>query len=75
MCAKEVHWDGKAVDMNKEANAWFVYMAASENHSNPVREFMRLATRPHKWALWSRHNESRVRAFAWDALSRKVNLS
>ena len=74
LCAQEVHWDGKAVDVDKEPNAWFVYMAASSGHANPVREFMRVATRPQKWALWHRRNENQTRVFAWDALARKVSL-
>lgn len=60
--------------MNKEPNAWFVYLAAASEHANPVREFMRVATRPREWALWHRRNESRIRAFKWESLGRKVGL-
>lgn len=74
VCGQEVLWDGKAVYMSERPNAWFVYMAAASGHVNPVREFMRVATRPHTWALWHRRNEDRVRVFRWESLAGKVGL-
>jgi hypothetical protein len=77
LLAREVHWDGEMEQISindKEPNAWFVELGASAGHVNPVREFMRVATRPHQWALWCRRGEMRVRAFDWETLAKKVRL-
>jgi hypothetical protein len=74
ICGRECFWDGEDYHMDKTPNAWFVQMAAATGHTNPVREFMRVASRPQHYALWCRRNDGRVRAFAWETLARKVNL-
>jgi len=74
VCGREVLWDGSEVSVSKHPNAWFVYMAASSNHSNPVREFMRVAPRAHEWAVWHRRNEARARVFNWASLAERVGL-
>lgn len=75
LLAHECHWDGTEDSYEGEHNAWFVELAASAGHANPVREFMRVASRPHKWALWCRHGSfHEVRAYDWNKLSKKVRL-
>lgn len=76
LLARETHWDGsEANDDAGEANAWFVELAAAVGHANPVREFMRVASRPQRYALWCRHGSfDEVRAYDWNKLSRKVGL-
>jgi hypothetical protein len=74
LLARECRWDGTEVHDDGEHNAWFVELAASAGHANPVREFMRVASRPHKWALWFRHNQFTIRAYDWRKLARKVRL-
>lgn len=76
LLARETHWDGaEANDEAGEHNAWFVELAAAVGHANPVREFMRVASRPHKWALWCRHGSfEQIKAYDWNKLSKKVRL-
>lgn len=74
LCARECFWDGEDYHMDKTPNAWFVQMAAATGHINPVREFMRVASRPQTYALWCRRNDGRVRSFGWETLARKVQL-
>jgi len=75
MLAHECYWDGKEDSYEGEPNAWFVELAAAVGHANPVREFMRVASRPHEWALWHRHGSfERVKAYDWNKLARKVGL-
>jgi hypothetical protein len=74
LLAREVHWDADAKEMRDEGerNAWFVELAASAGHANPIREFMRVASRPQQWALWCRHNSFEIKAHDWAKLSKKV---
>lgn len=75
LLARETHWNGSEVnDEAGEHNAWFVELAAAAGHTNPVREFMRVASRPQRYALWCRHNSFEVRAYDWSKLARKVGL-
>jgi hypothetical protein len=74
LLARECRWDGQEVHDDGEHNAWFVELAASAGCANPVREFMRVASRPQRWALWCRHNSFEVRAYDWNKLSKKVRL-
>ena len=74
LLARECCWDGQEVYDDGEHNAWFVELAASAGHANPIREFLRVASRPHKWALWCRHNSFEIRAHDWAKLARKVGL-
>lgn len=77
LLAKEVCWDDKNKRINFDdtpANAWFVELAASRMPTGAIREFMRVAPRSHKWCLWRRRNEERVRCFEWDKLKQKVRL-
>jgi hypothetical protein len=74
LLARECRWDGTEVHDDGEHNAWFVELAASAGCANPVREFMRVASRPQRWALWCRHNAFEVRAYDWNKLSKKVRL-
>jgi hypothetical protein len=61
--------------MTLPPNAWFVELAASIGHANPVREFMRVASRPHTWALWNRRNSFEPHAYPWTKLARRVGLN
>jgi hypothetical protein len=69
----------------QQPNAWFVTLAASgtqvsglRSHPSPIREFLRVATHPHKFVLWCRQSQCRphnLHAYKWDHLARRVNLS
>jgi uncharacterized membrane-anchored protein len=74
LLARECRWDGEEMHDDGEHNAWFVELAASAGCANPVREFMRVASRPQQWALWCRHNQFEIRAYDWRKLARKVGL-
>ena len=76
LLAREVYWDAAAEEMHddREQNAWFVELATSARHANPVREFMRVASRPQQYALWCRHNTFEIKAHDWAKLSKKVRL-
>ena len=76
LLAREVRWEPEEQAMYDDGtpNAWFVELAASAGHVNPVREFMRVASRPQQWALWCRHNSFEIKAHDWAKLSRKVGL-
>jgi uncharacterized membrane-anchored protein len=74
LLARECRWDGEEMHDDGEHNAWFVELAASAGHANPVREFMHVASRPQQWALWCRHNQFEIRAYDWRKLARKVGL-
>jgi hypothetical protein len=74
LLARECRWDGEEMHDDGEHNAWFVELAASAGHANPVREFMRVASRPQQWALWCRHNTFEIKAHDWAKLARKVGL-
>jgi hypothetical protein len=74
LLAHETHWDGEACNDQLPPNAWFVELAAAAGCANPVREFMRVASRPQQWALWCRHNQFEIRAYDWRKLARKVGL-
>lgn len=74
LLARECRWDGEEMHDDGEHNAWFVELAAAAGHANPVRQFMRVASRPQQWALWCRHNQFEIRAYDWRKLARKVGL-
>jgi hypothetical protein len=76
LLAHETHYDPETQSMNMELtpNAWFVELAAAIDHHNPVREFLRVATRPHKWALWHRRNSFHLHAYPWQKLATRVGL-
>lgn len=74
LLARQTHWDGEQCNDALPHNAWFVELAAAVGHANPVREFMRVASRPHKWALWCRHNSFKIKAHDWAKLAKKVRL-
>jgi hypothetical protein len=77
LLAREVYWDADRQEVNDERqdhNAWFVELAAAVGHANPIREFLRVASRPQPWALWCRHNSFEIRAYPWGKLAKKVRL-
>lgn len=77
LLAHETHYDPETNEMTMELppNAWFVPLAASVGHANPIAEFLRVATRPHEWACWCRHNAFRIHAYPWRKLAARVGLS
>lgn len=77
LLAHETHYDPETQEMNMELtpNAWFVPLAASVGHANPVAEFLRVATRPQEWALWCRRNSFQIHAYRWQKLAARVGLS
>jgi hypothetical protein len=90
LLAQECHWTGMEMISRQEAkaqslpiNSWFVELAAAgtfsrrgaEPQRNPVKEFMRVATRPHEFVLWYRQSQGRphnLHAYRWDHLARRV---
>jgi len=74
LLARQTHWDGENCNDDAPHNAWFVELAAAVGHANPVREFMRVASRPQQYALWCRHNTFEIKAHDWAKLSKKVRL-
>lgn len=77
LLAHEVHYspDNNTMTYDLPPNAWFVPLAAATGHANPVAEFLRVATRPHVWACWCRHNAFRIHAYPWSKLARRVGLA
>ena len=73
IAAEQCHWDGEEISMNKDFNAWFVYMAAATEGQSPIREMVRVAPNPQEWVVWSRNN-SGLRAYRYEHLARKVGL-
>ena len=73
LCAEELHWNGEKAIMDKEPNAWFVYMAAATGGNNAVREMVRVAPRPQPFVIWSRNNNG-LRVYRHEHLARKVGL-
>lgn len=73
LCAEELHWNGEKAEMDKEPNAWFVYMAAATGTENPVREMVRIAPNPQPFVIWSRNNNG-LRVYRHEHLARKVGL-
>jgi hypothetical protein len=76
LLAHEVRYspDTNTMTYDLPPNAWFVELAASVGHANPVREFMRVATRPQEWAIWHRRNSFEPHAYLWSKLARRVGL-
>lgn len=85
LLASEVCWDPvsreilqpSAFSLQTFPNAWFVELAAATCH-NPVKEFLRVATHPHKFVLWCRQSKGRkhdIHAYRWQHLARRVGLS
>jgi hypothetical protein len=79
LLAQEVNWnlDSKEIVEGQKPNAWFVELAAATCH-NPMKEFLRVATRPHKFVLWCRQSRGRkhdVHAYRWEHLARRVGYS
>jgi hypothetical protein len=78
LLASEVCWDPASGEIGQgEPNAWFVELAAA-TCTNPIAEFLRVATRPHHYVLWYRAARNRphnLHAYTWRHLARRVGLS
>jgi hypothetical protein len=57
-----------------EQPAYFVLSAVGVNNEKVLQRFMKYAPHPKPWVLWSRNNEQRIRAFAWDRLAKKAGI-
>jgi hypothetical protein len=77
LLAHEVCWNPISKEIVKgPLNAWFVQLAAATS-SNPVREFMRVATHSRPFALWCRQSQGRkhdIHSYRWDQLAKRVRL-
>lgn len=76
MLANEARWDEDREEIDiggEEPNAWMVELASAEGPEAFAR-FMRTAPHAHKWVLWCRRGEFRVRAFSWEKLIRKLRV-
>lgn len=71
---QEVYWDEehKVAIEDKEPNAWFVELAAMLGGGEPFLRFMQVAPYPHRWVLWQRRNDGRLRARLWHDLITKL---
>jgi len=76
LLAHETHYSPETNTMTYDLppNTWFVPLAAATAHANPIAEFLRVATRPHAWAAWCRHNAERIHAYPWSKLAARVGL-
>jgi hypothetical protein len=73
LLAAETRWNAEEERFEPgEPNCWFVRMAASVGHANPVREFMRVATRPQQYAAWCRRGSFEPRVYSWEKLMKHV---
>jgi hypothetical protein len=73
LLASEVRWNTEEERFEDgEPNCWFVRLAASAGHANPVREFMRVASRPQQYAAWCRRGSFEPRIYDWNKLITKV---
>lgn len=75
LLAHEVAWDAQRQSIlpatEFPANAWFVTLAAASGQASPLKEFLRIAPHPHRYALWCRRGTSEIHAFTWGRLQRK----
>ena len=73
MLASEARWNAKEQNFEDgEPNCWFVRLAASAGHANAVREFLRVAPRPHQWVGWYRRQQFEPRIYRWEKLIKKT---
>ena len=73
MLASEARWNAEEQAFESgESNCWFVTLAAAVGRANPVREFMRVATRPQQYAAWCRRGSFEPRVYDWDKLISKT---
>jgi len=73
LLAGEARWNAEEQQFESGTpNCWFVRLAASAGHANPVGEFMRVATRPQKYAAWCRRGSFEPRVYEWNKLMKKV---
>ena len=73
MLASETRWNAEEQTFEDgDPNCWFVRLAAAVGHANPVREFMRVATRPQQYAAWCRRGSFEPRVYSWEKLMNKV---
>jgi hypothetical protein len=73
LLASEVRWNAEEGRFESgEPNCWFVRLAASAGHTNPVGEFMRVAPRPQQYAAWCRRGGFEPRIYDWNKLLRKT---
>lgn len=73
LLASEVRWNAEEQRFEDgEPNTWFVRLAAAVGRANPVREFMRVATRPQQYAAWCRRGSFEPRVYSWEKLMKHV---
>jgi hypothetical protein len=73
LLASELRWNAEDFRFESgEPNCWFVRLAASAGHTNPVGEFMRVAPRPQQYAAWCRRGGFEPRIYDWNKLLRKT---
>ena len=73
LVASETRWNAEEQTFESgEPNCWFVRLAASAGHANPVGEFLRVAPRPHQYVGWHRRGLPQPKVYRWDKLTKKV---
>ena len=73
LLASEARWNAEEQTFEPgEANCWFVRLAASAGHANAVREFLRVAPKPHLWVAWHRRQQFEPRVYRWDKIMKKT---
>ena len=73
LLASETRWNAEEQTFEQgDPNCWFVRLAASAGHASPVREFLRVAPKPHQYAGWCRHGSREPRVYLWEKLIKKT---
>ena len=73
MLASETRWNAEEQTFESgEPNCWFVRLAASAGHANAVREFLRVAPKPHQYVGWYRRQQFEPRIYRWDKVMKKT---
>ena len=74
LLARKVHWneEERQLELTGEHNCWFVTLASGTAGTNPVRECLRVADKPLKYAAWCRRGSFEPRVYLWEKLIKKV---
>jgi len=73
LLASEARWNAEEESFEiGEPNCWFIRLAATVGRTNPVRECMRVASRPLQYAAWCRRGSFEPRVYYWEKLMKKT---
>lgn len=73
MLASPLRWNAEEKQFEHgEHNCWFVTLAAGTSGTNPIRECLRVAPRPHQYVAWCRRGSFEPRVYLWEKLIKKT---